>query len=143
MSAPRTLAVVSGVIVVGAIVGGLFLIGSPGEARSAKLDARRVSDLRSIAQGIDAHWNRRGSLPADVAELEEILPHGVTLADPETNQPYTYRPVDDGVYELCAVFETDCTEHERRCARDWSRDVRIGNHGMGEQCFEVKPVPPQ
>jgi len=92
---------------VGAIVGGLFVIGSPGDARRAKLDARRVSDLRAIATGIDAHWNRRDSLPADVAELKEILPHGVSITDPETNKPYTYRVFDDGVYELCAVFEMD------------------------------------
>lgn len=143
MSAPRTLAVFSSVFVLGAIVGGLYLVGPPGDARRVKLDARRVSDLRSIAQGIDAHSNRRGSLPADVAELEEILPHGVTLTDPETSKPYTYRPIDDGLYELCAVFETDCTTSDRRCARDWSRDVRIGNHGTGEQCFEIKPVRPR
>jgi hypothetical protein len=142
MSAPRKLAVLLSVLVVGAIVGGLFVIGSPGDARRAKLDARRVSDLRTIATGVDTYWNRRESLPADVAELKEILPHGVTITDPETNQPYTYRVIDDRVYELCAVFETECNTDDRRCARDWSRDVRIGNHGSGEQCFEIKPVPP-
>ena len=52
MTGKRTLAIVLAFVVATAVTTGIVIIGSPGEERTRRLDARRVEDLQGIAAAI-------------------------------------------------------------------------------------------
>lgn len=125
--------------VAAAIVAGLLLVGSPGEARLQKLDRKRVSDLYSIIDGVNLYWTRQRSLPPDLDALAAETRFDNEL-DPETASPYVYRVLDPDRYEVCATFSTECDPPHDRCW-DWQHGGRaeIDAHGAGEQCFQITP----
>jgi type II secretory pathway pseudopilin PulG len=127
------LGLVIGVVTV-TVIGGLVMLGSPGEARVRRLDERRVADLQAIARATNVYRTRHGRLPPSLEELAQEAGMRVDLRDPTTAERYSYRTVDSLTYELCARFE--------RVSRggpddepQWGGDVSWP-HGVGRQCFE-------
>lgn len=92
------------VVVLAAIVAGVYLIGSPGEARLVRMDERRVEDFRAARQAVDRYWTAHGHLPPSLDSLVPEHPNRAFLHDPATGDPYGYRAVADSAYELCASF---------------------------------------
>jgi hypothetical protein len=56
----------------------------------------------------------------------------LSLKDPETGQPYTYRVTGKTTYELCATFSL-----ERK-----SEQNVFWNHPAGEHCFTINVLDP-
>ena len=125
----------AGVVVaaLAAIAGGLWLVGSPGQARRVRLDERRVADLQSIATNVDVYWSRQGTLPETLAAVSASSAGRPTPVDPVSAQPYEYRVIDTRDYELCATFDVE------------SQPGRFGDspvfwrHGPGRQCYRLTP----
>ena len=118
-------------IVVAAIVGGLILLGPPSAERQRRLDQMRVDDLRSLSRAVDLFWGRHQKLPESLEQLSREPTILVKSVDPETAEPYEYRPGAERSYELCAIFAHDlASEQEVRERGFWS-------HGMGGTCFEL------
>lgn len=118
------------VAVTAAVLGGIYLLGSPSAERARRLDERRVQDLSGIARAIDLYWTRRSRLPSSLEELRTETGANVTPADPATNAPYEFRPTGDDRYELCAAFEGASADSDRGGAPGfWS-------HRAGRQCFQ-------
>lgn len=120
------LALVVGVVLA-SVIGGLLILGSPSEQRSKKLDARRVTELRKIARSVDLYWTRHETLPSNLKVLEKEPGVSITITDPESGRPYTYREIGSDTYELCAVFATESSGR----ASLWA-------HGRGQNCFKFK-----
>jgi len=93
-------------IVLIAIVGAFFIVGSPKQARLIQLDQQRVGDLQNIQGQIVNYWQRKGELPKTLAGLNDSISGYVVPNDPETNQPYEYNIKDSNAlnFELCADF---------------------------------------
>jgi hypothetical protein len=130
------IAAVAGVIVVVGI--GLFLSGSPSEARVRRLDERRLEDLRQTSYAIDGYFSRHGRLPAALDTLVREAGGSAGVRDPVTQQPYAYRSIDSTRYELCATFDRpsdddDETGRPRRWPADWS-----WAHPAGRHCFALE-----
>jgi hypothetical protein len=121
------LAIVATIAVVGAIAAAMFVLGSPVEERSRRLDERRVEDLSNIAQRVDLFWTRNGRVPVTLDELRQAPGGSITTADPVTNQPYGYRALGDS-FELCAEFEQPSRGESPYRGTFWA-------HGAGRQCF--------
>ena len=51
------------VLVVTAVIAGLFLLGSPAQERERKLDAICLADLRAAARAVDRFWTINSVLP--------------------------------------------------------------------------------
>jgi hypothetical protein len=118
------------VAVTAAIGWGIFVVGSPADERSRRLDQRRVQDLIGVAQAVDVFWTRRASLPASLQAVRDEVGVQVTITDPGTNAPYEFRVLAENRYELCAVFEGESAEAAGvRTADFWS-------HRSGRQCFQ-------
>jgi len=128
------------VAVAAAVVAGLIVVGSPGEARLEKIDRRRVSDLYEIVDGVNRYWTQNQALPLDLSALTEATSFEPGV-DPETGLAYVYRLLEPNRYEVCATFATECTSRDNRCA-PWRVGGRheISAHGAGEQCFELAPM---
>ena len=129
-SGPILLSVVIG-MVVAAIVGGLILLGPPSVERQRRLDQMRVEDLRSLSRAVDLFWKRHQKIPDSLEQLSNEPTILVKSVDPETAEPYEYRPRPERSYELCAHFAHDlASEQEARERSFWS-------HGRGRTCFEL------
>jgi hypothetical protein len=120
------------VAVIAASVAGLFVLGSPGDERSRRVDERRGADLRGIMEATDLYWTRHSRLPASLDELS--TEPGVTIgtSDPVSGDRYTYQPLDTARYEICATFELESREVAR------GPEDELWAHGPGRQCFEMK-----
>ena len=130
-STSRAFALVAVAAVVAAVIAGLKLIRSPGEERERRVDARRVSELRTIANGVDLYWTREGRLPVSLDELRAAQLGGLYYEDPETRRPYEYRVLGDKGYELCAEFVRHPGDEGRHLHGDfWT-------HGAGRQCYRL------
>jgi hypothetical protein len=122
-----------------AIVVGLYVVGSPAEARLRRLDERRVEDLRRARYSVHRYWTRHGQLPSSLDSLSQGSEEAL-YRDPATGRAYAYRTTSDTSYELCAVFARPASEGWQRARdEDW-------RHPAGEKCFPlvapgIPPVP--
>ena len=121
-------------VVVGAVIAGLWLIGSPTEQRQQRLDARRVSDLVQLSQAVYRHRNERRALPGSTSDLVDGRRLSRLPSDPSTEEPYEYRVTGERQFELCAVFARPSRSED---AQDF------WHHEAGRHCYEFDvPDPP-
>jgi hypothetical protein len=114
--------------VIGAVAGGLSLLGPPSEERARRFDERRLEDLQGIERSTDLYLTRHGRLAASLDELSAEAGVNISAREPDTARSYEYRVVDPKTYELCATFQRDSAERNRSF---WS-------HGVGRRCFQLK-----
>jgi hypothetical protein len=120
-----------------AIVLGLFSAGSPQQARSRSLDAKRVENLRSIWSQLSGERRAGRALPASLTELagRPAAPPLETFRDPETREFYDYRVVDSLTVELCATFATA----DSPAAPGGSGESSLfWRHPRGRHCFTLQ-----
>jgi hypothetical protein len=125
LSRPQVFGGLVTVVAGAAVAAGIFLMGSPADERTRRLDERRVRDLAGLARAVDLFWTRHANLPASLDELREEPGAQFGSTDPGTRDPYDYRPLEHGAYEVCARFERDSQQPGDPF---WS-------HGTGRQCF--------
>ena len=104
-----------------------------------RLDRVRARDLRSIATSIDDFWQRHERLPDSLGELVADPRAQVAIEDPNNEQEYEYRILDEDSYELCAVFELASIPNNRAPDAFWLHDA-------GRNCFSLvasAPSPPR
>jgi len=127
MRTQRVAAWASVLVVAAAVATGLTIIGKPSEQRLMRLDERRVMDLQILAADVNRYRGQRQRLPE---RAEDVIDAQITTRlalDPESQQPYDYRMIDAGHYELCATFS--------RRSRDPSNDFWF--HDAGRRCFSL------
>jgi|SRR3989344_2452613 len=138
----KPLAFVSGVVVLVAIVGAFFIIGSPAKARLEQLDQQRVYDLQGIQSQIVSYWQRKGAMPQSLSDLNDSISGYVAPQDPQTGSPYEYTVKDLKTlsFELCAMFSADSKDSPIKPTSSYP--VGPGgydqnwDHGTGRICFE-------
>jgi len=94
------------VLAVVTIGSGFFIVGTPAEARLARFDAQKVSDLQVIQSQIIYFWQAKQKLPGGIADLNNSLNYGPVPVDPQTGEPYVYQPGEGLSFKLCADFNT-------------------------------------
>jgi hypothetical protein len=126
-------------LVVLTILAGFFIVGTPAEARKARLDTQRISDLQNIQWQVVNYWQQKERLPASIVELEDPISGYNNPRDPKTGELYVYRPGEGLSFTLCATFEA---EGDADWGRGESMPVRAYGtlegdwaHGAGEACF--------
>lgn len=138
----RAFAGLVSVLVAAAIIAGLALAGSPGNARLARLDDRRTQDLALIAVAIDDYWSQRQELPPDLEQLSRERSVRIrSVRDPESGAPYEYRVTGEQSYELCATFDReDESPEDLHLRRPVAAGERFWSHGAGRACFALEPA---
>lgn len=110
----RTKLFIAGISVawVAAIVYGIYLVGTPQQARMNQLDETRSGDLQNIADAITRYVQVQNQLPERLDYLAEVVGEAPTsLADPGNNQPFEYHVTGATTYTLCDWFDTDTTKN--------------------------------
>ena len=127
-------AIAATIAVLGVIILGFVVMGSPGSQRLVQADNRRVQRLAQLAQQINNSWNHSDNvLPSNLEKFADTFKN-----DPVTGTSFVYKPKAESKYELCATF-----------ARDNRDDPGINTgdpwiHPGGEYCFfldATRPVP--
>jgi hypothetical protein len=127
-----------GILVVVTIVAGFFIIGTPGEARKARIDQDRVYDLQSIQSQVVYYYQQKERLPQNLAELNDPLSYYSVPMDPESGTAYEYRRVDALSFELCATFTAESKGTGKGMARPAEplyEGEQNWQHGAGRTCY--------
>lgn len=84
---------------------GFFIVGTPGQARLARFDAQKVSDLQNIDSQVKYYWQAKQKLPNTLADLANAPSYGsAPLYDAQTGEPYIYQTTGSLSFKLCATF---------------------------------------
>lgn len=127
MTFSRLVAIASSIIVIGAVMAGLYISGSPGEQRLKRLDDRRIADLSRLSRATNSYWMKSDHLPINLFSLVDGQRMRSLPTDPETQVQYPYEIIDSDSYRLCAEFS-------RASAESASDD--FWSHLAGLQCFD-------
>lgn len=138
--------VAAAVLVLGSIILGFAVIGSPIAQREYRYDIQKTTDLQNIQWQIINYWQAKESLPANLDTLNDPIKGGYLPKDPQTGENYEYNKKSALTFELCAVFN-----RESRLVRAdgyygggvpmMERSVYMGpeaenwTHEAGRQCF--------
>jgi hypothetical protein len=98
---------ITSIVLVGAIIAGFFIVGTPGEQRDKRYDAQRVQDLQSIQSQVFSFYSQKQQIPQSIAELETDVTGFVVPVDPETKQSYEYIVTGELTFDLCATFASE------------------------------------
>src|SRR3989344_2215261 len=93
----------AGFIVLGSIVWGFAVLGSPATQRLYKYDEQKINDLMSINSEIINYYNNKEVLPRDLADITAGA-YYITVTDAQTGKLYDYKKKTATTYNLCAEF---------------------------------------
>jgi len=127
---------VSGVIILIAIIGSFFIIGSPATARLLQFDDQKINNLTNIQYQIVNYWQAKEKLPSSLSALEDSISGFTVPTDPQTGASYEYIIVDADKlsFELCADFNKE--SRSIQAGYDFSGMSENWNHINGRVCFE-------
>ncbi len=141
----KKLAIGAALLVIGTVVWGLVLAGSPSTRRTTRLDETRVNNINEITSNpIDLFWNSNNRLPLTLTELEKMTNSKLPV-DPETNAAYEYRKLSDKQFELCATFGLPTDKKSPTASAPYYGQNTISwDHPAGHHCysFEMKDLYP-
>lgn len=139
----KTWTLVATIIVLGSVILGFSVLGSPRTQRLYKYDAQKINDLTMLQNEINIFYGQEGKLPSTLEELNRS--YFVNVTDPQSQKPYEYKPIAQNKYNLCADFNKDSKQE---------LNTRVSmqgtwTHPAGNYCFPqtvnpnmyTKPVP--
>src|SRR3989344_5420715 len=128
--------VVALVIVLGSIIWGFNILGSPRTQQLKKYDQQRVDQLSEISRQVDYFYEDKGSLPQTLAELSEGSYQGHEWVDPQTKRLYEYVKTNDLAYLLCAEFNKESDKENAQSYYDYyGYEDTNWTHPAGRYCF--------
>ncbi|MDQ3076874.1 MAG: DUF5671 domain-containing protein [bacterium] len=135
---------ISTLLVLGSIILGFIVIGSPRTQRLMRYDQMKVSDLQSIQGQIVYHFQQKQQLPITLEELNDPLSGYILPTDPETKALYEYQRVSTTSFKLCATFNRPTNIREQSMAQDYYMRSANENwiHDVGRVCFD-RTIDPQ
>lgn len=145
----RSVGYAAGLLVILTIIAGFFIIGTPAQARVARIDAQKISDMQSIQWQIVNYYQQKQKVPATLDQLQDPI-SGYTIPNqPETGKPYDYKVHGNLSFELCADFGAVSTRQEglgtsEPASLRLKGDLGVGSwqHGAGTQCF-LRTIDPE
>lgn len=145
--------IIAGVIVIGSIVWGFSVLGSPRTQRLIKYDEQKVGDLQNINNQVTGYYSNKGALPKTIEEMSKGNYYS-PLVDAQTQKSYEYKKTGDTTYNLCAEFNKasdDKTNGSVNTPVRYPYEDVSWNHPAGYYCFNQtinpdmyrynKPVP--
>ncbi len=103
---PKILTIIVSIVVLGSIIIGFFVVGTPADQRNRRFDEERIRDLQTLQNQIVNYWTRKETLPTNFADLENDISGFMVPQDPNNSDSYEYNVIDPLTFELCANFAT-------------------------------------
>jgi hypothetical protein len=129
------------ILVLIAIVGAFFIVGSPQTARLMQFDQQKISDLQNIQTQIVSYYQGKEKLPESLNELDNSISGYKVPVDPQTNQPYEYviKDAPNLSFKLCATFNKEESDKNIKARSSIYTQANLNEnwqHGIGKVCFE-------
>jgi hypothetical protein len=127
------------VLVLGSLVWGFSVMGSPATARNIRFDATRQSDLQSIQWQIINVWQQKGAIPTELSELNDSISYFSVPTDPETRESYVYEKTGAKTFKLCATFARSTADGDAQTStvvREYGMNDVNWKHSAGLHCFD-------
>lgn len=121
------------IIVVGSIVWGFTVLGSPQTQRLFKYDTQKVNDLMNLNGAIENYYSIKGVLPKDFTELSAVN-YDMAISDVQTQKPYEYIVKSNVSYELCAEFNK-ASDENITSNQAYLYGGSSWTHPAGKHCF--------
>ncbi len=123
------------IIVIGSIVWGFAVLGSPRTQRLYKYDEQKVSDLQNINNQVTSFYSNKGTLPQDIREINSYQNNYYPVkVDSQTQKSYEYMKTSNTTYNLCAEFNKESVADKNS-----TNFLFISNggwtHPAGHYCF--------
>ncbi len=142
----KQIAWIASAALVAVVAAEFFIVGTPAEQRRERLDQQRISDLQTLQNQVLNYWIRKEKIPQKAEELEDDISGFRVPRDPDTGEPYEYRPTGTLSFELCATFATNTVSgaaivpsvprptilFERK---PYPNGEENWDHGAGRTCF--------
>ena len=146
--------VVAAILVLGSIIAGFSVLGTPQSQRMLRYDSQKVSDLQSIQWQIVNYWQQKGTLPTALEQLRDPISGFVVPIDSQNKKPYEYKKTGNLSFDLCAEFNKPLEATNDSIARmiypePMGKLNESWQHEAGHQCFsrtidpELYPVRPK
>jgi glucan phosphoethanolaminetransferase (alkaline phosphatase superfamily) len=122
-------------LILGSLVGGFFVVGSPFKEREKRFDQKRITALQTIQGEVVNYWQKKQGLPNSLSDLDDNISGFKAPTDPETGAPFEYKVLGKFSFQLCAVFSAQ--GKEQKC---YYIDPTFGrgenwDHPAGYFCF--------
>jgi hypothetical protein len=129
--------VVATLIVLGSIVWGFSVLGSPRTQRLYKYDDQKIIDLQNINSSIQSYYTQKGSLPTTLDEVSKLQYTNIPQ-DGQYKKPYEYHLVGQGAkaYQLCADFNKESQDQGTTYPYYAGGEISW-KHEAGHKCFDL------
>lgn len=131
---------VTTIVVIGSVIWGFSVIGSPWTQRGIKYDQQKVRDLQNLDYSIRNYYEKNTALPLKLLDLSNENIYYTEPTDKQLSKPYEYQKTSENTYQLCADFNID-SKYDRNTsiypARPGSSLYSSSpwNHPAGHYCF--------
>jgi glucan phosphoethanolaminetransferase (alkaline phosphatase superfamily) len=99
--------IISSAFMIGSIILGFSILGSPTSQRLQRYDLQKLSDLQNIQWQIVNYYQQKTSLPDSLDSLNDPISSWMTPRDPQTNEAYQYEKTGNLAFNLCANFNKE------------------------------------
>lgn len=127
------------IIYLASLLYGFSQIGSPFDARNAKVDEGRIRKLQNIKGFVENYYSTHRRLPQNLSDLN--ITDQASIKDDVTNQSYGYHSLDLDSYQLCATFDTsNQKKDQKKQATSYlpSSPPQSFLHPKGYYCFDLE-----
>ncbi|TSC69781.1 MAG: hypothetical protein G01um101449_529 [Parcubacteria group bacterium Gr01-1014_49] len=143
-SRKRSVSIGVAVLAAVTIVAGFFIVGTPAEARLARFDGQKVTDLQNIQSQVVYYWQAKQELPATIEDLNNSLSYGPVPVDPQSGEPYVYEATGNLSFKLCAAFNAQSRGNQNTYPEPMMAAPTRGKgmmpdnwqHSGGQVCFD-------
>jgi hypothetical protein len=125
---------VSILIILGSVVWGFSVLGSPRTQQLLKYDEQKVSDLQNINNQVTNYYADKGTLPNTLEEMANGN-YYITQVDQQKQKPYDYKKTDEITYNLCAEFNKASPDTIGSNMYTSPVSYSSWNHPAGYHCF--------
>ncbi|HEY0220665.1 MAG TPA: DUF5671 domain-containing protein [Candidatus Paceibacterota bacterium] len=131
-------------LVLGSIIWGFAVLGSPRTQRLVKYDEQKVNDISNIRYAIESYYSANGSVPDTLDSLTTNY-YYFSKVDVQTNKPYEYSKTGETSYKICADFNRKSTNERGGNSLAYPMYGGDGfttwDHEAGRHCFDQKINP--
>ncbi len=139
---------ISAVLVLGSIIWGFAVLGSPWTQQMIKYDNQKVSDLQNIQQQVISYWQTNGMIPTSLSDISSSQPYNIIPKDPQSKTTYEYDKTGVMTFDLCAEFNKENVNQNQYPPALVTTPIGYPvkgiviqndnwNHPAGHQCFSL------
>ncbi len=139
----KVLAWVGIILALASVIGGFIIVGSPSKQRALRFDSQRVNDLSNIQWQIVSYWQKKGTLPNTLTDLNDPISGMIIPSDPENKMAYEYIAKANKSFQLCATFSYESQDNKGRGGYYPAISYPTGGgiddnwqHQVGHTCFD-------